>query len=102
MLLSYLLNKFLQRQDLMSSTELRAVKLKGLLFLVNLVSFACAGFCFLRHNSHCEPGVYSLFALFEYVVVLTNMGFHMTANWDFAGQNLAFDSRNGFYLTATG
>lgn len=56
MLLSYLLNKFYRRQDLMSTAELRAVQFKGILFLINLVSFACAGLCFVRHNSHCEPG----------------------------------------------
>lgn len=118
MLLSYVLNRYLRRHDAMSTLELRAVKFKGILFLINLISFALAGLCFLRHNTHCEPGgkcanrllnckfmdlclsVYSLFALFEYVVVLTNMGFHMTAYWDFSGQNLAFDSGNGFYLTA--
>lgn len=56
MLLSYTLNKFLRRQDSMSSLELRAVKFKGLLFLVNLISFALAGLFFMRHNTHCEAG----------------------------------------------
>lgn len=99
MLLSFAMHKRRALNDGLSPRELKAVRLKGLLCLVNIVSFACAGFCFVRHNRHCEPGVYTLFALFEYVVVLTNMGFHITACLDFAGQSVAFDKGSGFYLT---
>ena len=36
-----------------------------------------------RHNAHCEPGMYSIFSVFEYMVVLSNMGYHFTSYYDF-------------------
>nr|CAD7412140.1 unnamed protein product [Timema cristinae] len=70
------------------NVETRSLRIKYQLLVVNVISFALAAYFFLRHNWYCEPGVYSLFSLCEYVVVLTNMGFHMTASWDFHGREL--------------
>ena len=56
MLLSYLLNRYMRRQNILSTVEERSVKYKGRLFLTNLISFGLAGYCFMRHNSHCEAG----------------------------------------------
>lgn len=45
--------------------------------------------------------VYTLFALFEYIVVLTNMGFHLTSVYDFRDKWLVLDAENGFYFTSS-
>ncbi|XP_075153216.1 post-GPI attachment to proteins factor 2-like [Haematobia irritans] len=98
MFISYFLNKNGRKQAL-TETEEKSVRYKLLFFLINLLAFALAGYFFLRHNSKCEPGVYTFFALFEYVVVFTNMGYHMTAYWDFYGYFVYFDWENGLYLS---
>lgn len=57
-------------------------KRRAMMLNVSCILIAC--YFFYRHNKYCEPFVYSLFALSEYGVVLSNMGFHLTAALDFA------------------
>ncbi|XP_064637678.1 post-GPI attachment to proteins factor 2-like [Lineus longissimus] len=46
-------------------------------FVFNATTFAFAYYFFIRHHTYCEPGVYSLFALCEYLVVLSNIYSHL-------------------------
>ncbi|KAL1122161.1 hypothetical protein AAG570_003566 [Ranatra chinensis] len=77
------------------NVEARALRYKFQLVAINMTSFAVAGYFFIRHNRHCEPYIYSAFAFFEYIVVLTNMAFHTTAVLDFHGRYVTVD-RDGF------
>jgi len=116
---SVLLKKGRITKTLMTKLEVRSLKYKICLTAFNVISFAIAGYCFLRHNAYCESGgvylpcikklyfslfviiykyclhfvfpVYSLFAFFEYLVVLSNMAFHLTAIWDLVGVSLLVD-----------
>ncbi|KAH8251790.1 hypothetical protein KR038_008597 [Drosophila bunnanda] len=97
MLISYLLYRNAEGAGLLP-LEAKSLKYKRNLFLVNVVSFGLAGYCYVRHNSHCEKGVYTFFALFEYVVVLTNIGYHTIASWDFPVLSLVCDNQRGLYL----
>lgn len=120
MLISYLLNRNARKVVLLEHEE-KSLRFKRNLFLINVIAFGLAGYCFMRHNAHCETGgtssqhtiaqqrslisslffslVYTFFALFEYIVVLTNMGYHITACWDFYGLNVVCDAKHGIYLT---
>ncbi|XP_046388823.1 post-GPI attachment to proteins factor 2-like [Ischnura elegans] len=81
-----------------SNVESLSLRMKWKLVAVNVISFLAAAYLFVRHNMYCEPWVYSAFAFCEYIVVLTNMAFHMTAYWDFHDRHLLFH-QYGFTLS---
>ncbi|KAJ8676716.1 hypothetical protein QAD02_012503 [Eretmocerus hayati] len=63
----------------------------------NVLAILLACYFFYRHNKYCEPLVYSMFALAEYIVVISNMAFHVTAAYDFAGRSCLI-SRTGLRI----
>jgi hypothetical protein len=46
--------------------------------LIHTATFMLAIYLYIRHNSYCEPYIYSIFALCEYIVVAMNVCFHGT------------------------
>ncbi|XP_066920174.1 post-GPI attachment to proteins factor 2-like [Clytia hemisphaerica] len=66
----------------------RSLRMKIILFLSSILSLMLLGYFFWRHNTYCEPNVYSLFAFFEYVFVFCNIGFHWTCCYDFQDVHL--------------
>ncbi|CAB1415606.1 unnamed protein product [Pleuronectes platessa] len=76
------------RRYCVNPEEVTSYKWKVRLFLFNVGCCLAAAYFFRRHNKFCESGVYTLFALFEYLVVFSNMAFHMTAFWDFGSKEV--------------
>ncbi|CAL7934713.1 unnamed protein product [Xylocopa violacea] len=96
MLLAYFIMRNC-RNHAKESSEAASLKWKRRYTMSNLLCIIFATYFFYRHNKYCEPLVYSMFALSEYGVVLSNMGFHSTAAWDFSNSRLMI-SETGFRL----
>lgn len=80
-LLTFLLAR--ERHSPPTHYESRSFLWKVRLLLCNASFLIIAMYMFVRHNTYCEPGVYSVFAIFETCLVLSNMAFHATSYWDF-------------------
>lgn len=70
--------------------EIRSKKLKQNIFIIYNVSMFLSLYFFVRHNTYCEPFVYSMFSVCEYVTVLTNIAFHMTIISDMSLREKSF------------
>eukprot|EP00092_Neocalanus_flemingeri_P009375 GFUD01010089.1.p1 GENE.GFUD01010089.1~~GFUD01010089.1.p1 ORF type:complete len:156 (-),score=25.26 GFUD01010089.1:152-619(-) len=70
--------------------DLKSLRYKKILMIVNFTSILVAMYCYWRHNTYCEPGMYSIFSVFEYTVVLSNMAYHFTSYYDFYNVDLVF------------
>ena len=76
----------------------RTRRLKQIMAWTNLSLTCLAIYFFLRHSSHCEPYVYTLFALSEYLLVLNNIYFHFLAYYDLATVHFAFFTKEGLFV----
>ncbi|CAL1538960.1 unnamed protein product [Lymnaea stagnalis] len=79
-----------QSGTIMSSEEIRSLWWKRMLFALNISIFFISVYIYFRHNWYCEHGVYTAFAGCEYLVIVTNIGFHGTAIIDFSPYSLAY------------
>jgi len=71
------------RKTKLSSMERKSMQWKKNLLTTNFTAIVLALYIYWRHNKYCEPGMYSVFSVLEYTVVITNMMYHSTAYWDF-------------------
>lgn len=62
-----------------------------------ITSLLLAMYFFYRHNTYCEPYIYSFFALSEYSVIVFNILFHSSAYYDFYGRRLTLSSGSSEY-----
>ncbi|GMT18745.1 hypothetical protein PFISCL1PPCAC_10042 [Pristionchus fissidentatus] len=90
-----------RRRALSSNIGETSYEYKCLAGGVSFLSMLLAAYLYYRHNTYCEPGVYTLFALAEYSIILSNIAFHSTLYYDFHGKSLsigASSSHNGYQL----
>ncbi|VDK80002.1 unnamed protein product [Cylicostephanus goldi] len=73
----------------------RSYEYKILACACSIISMMLATYLYWRHNTYCEPGVYTMFALAEYCVVIANIAFHSTLYYDFNGKSVILGSTVG-------
>uniref|UniRef100_A0A8C6U314 Acyltransferase PGAP2 n=1 Tax=Neogobius melanostomus TaxID=47308 RepID=A0A8C6U314_9GOBI len=71
-----------------SPEDAKSHRWKKRLLLVCYFFCGFAAFFYWKHNMYCQSGAYTMFALFEYLLVFSIMAFHLTAIWDFRSREI--------------
>lgn len=97
MLVYLKLLKILHSTDTTSLREQRSVYYKKMFFALSIVSTIGLIVFFLKHRLLCHDLAFSFFALCEYLIAFSNMGFHYTTTvFDFPPKlNLVVKSVDG-------
>ncbi|CAJ0943272.1 unnamed protein product, partial [Mesorhabditis belari] len=78
----------LTQMDVQSKGHILSWRMKRRTFSMSVGCLLMCAYLFYRHNTYCEPFVFSVFAFFEYVFVLSNIAFHSTFRFDFSDCSL--------------
>jgi len=70
---------------------------KVLCCVASTVSLVLSLYFFYRHSRYCEPGIYTLFSLSEYSVIVFNILFHSTVYYDFHSKSLSLINYSSTY-----
>ena len=68
--------------------EIASLRYKKNVLKIFFIFGLAMSYFYYVHNEYCYRYIYSLFCICEYVIVVANMVFHMTAYYDFADVNL--------------
>ena len=84
-----------------SAMDNKSLAFKRKFLVTNFTCITASLYFYWRHNSLCEPGMYSIFSVFEYSVVLSNIAYHFTSYYDFYHVTIQVGARlvNGHPVT---
>ncbi len=71
------------------------MRLRKSLLKTTAVSGVLMVYFYWRHNTYCEPYVYSFFCILEYTIVLCNMGFHVSVFYDLQFAEVSVSNSGG-------
>ncbi|KAF8359867.1 tag-189 [Pristionchus pacificus] len=94
---TYLFSYSGRRRALSSNIGEKSFEYKCLFAGISFLSMILAGYLYYRHNMYCETGVYTLFALAEYFIILSNIAFHLTLYYDFQGKSLTIGASSSSF-----
>lgn len=71
--------------------EVKSLQIKKCLTKLVLACTLVLVYTYFRHEAYCEEGVYTIFSLVEYIIILSNMAFHGLAYLDFFDRVIVID-----------
>ena len=71
--------------DIGTNSETKSFYIKKRILKGSAITISSMMIFYWYHNAFCQPYVYTLFCVAEYLVVILNMAFHWCAYYDFDG-----------------